>query len=209
MEWINYKPIIEQMIGFWLIFLVAGRITQSLLRRLVYAADPEATPKRFHVPSRPARIAVAIADIIAWCFSFTVACVVMDLPQAAQVALTLFNLVFTSWPLILFTLLITYSFSKRGNELLLSLLGGWYLNYHRQLLEQQQTFDLGHDQVGRISDIALLHTTFSLNNGGTAVRPNAYLMHQFFGFAQELGDEWPFLQKLMAQPQNRHSSGTD
>jgi len=206
MEWINYyKPVIEQVIGFWLIFLIGGRMAQELLRRLVYAADPEAKPRRFHTPSRPARIGVAIADIIAWCFDFTVACMIMDEPQAAQVSLSLFNLLFTSWPWVLFTLLMTYSFSKRGNELMLSLLGGWYLNYHRSLLDQQQNFDLGQDQVGRISDIALLHTTFSLNSGGTTVRPNAYLMHQFFGFAKDMGDEWPFLQKLVSAPRDRHS----
>lgn len=199
MEWINYKPVLEQAIGFWLIFFIVGRIAQSLLRRLVYAADPEARPKRFNTPSRPARIAVAIADLLAWGFSFTVACNVMGWPQVGEITLSLFTLLFTSWPWVLFTLLITYSFSKRGNQFLLSLLGGWYLNYHRPLLDQQHAFDLGNDEVGQVTDIALLHTTFTLNNGDTVVRPNAYLMQNFFGFAKDLGDEWGFLKQLTHQ----------
>ena len=196
MFWHDYRPIIEPAIAFVLIFSVSGRFTQALLRRVIYAVDPEAKPKRFNLPARPTRVALAIADIIAWLFAFTTTCAFFQQSQVARVTVALFNFLLSSWPLVLFTLLITYSFSKRGNQLLLSFLGAWYLNHNRKLLTQQQPFDLGDDQVGDIHDIHLLHTVFTTKSGATVVRPNAYLMRTVFGFADALGDEWEFLNRF-------------
>lgn len=187
MFWHDYRLIIEPTIAFVLIFLVSGRFTQTLLRRVVYAIDPEAKPKRFNLPARPARVGLAIVDIIAWLFAFTITCAFFQQSQVASITVSLFNFFLSSWPLVLFTLLITYSFSKQGNQLLLSLLGAWYLNLQRKLIDQQQPFDLGNDQVGDISDIQLLHTTFTTKAGATVIRPNAYLMRTVFGFPDTLG----------------------
>ncbi|MEM9213654.1 MAG: hypothetical protein AAGD25_04840 [Cyanobacteria bacterium P01_F01_bin.150] len=204
MFWHDYRPVIEPAIAFILLFLVSGRFTQTLLRRVVYAVDPESRPKRFNVPARAARVALAIADIIAWLFAFTITCAFLGQSQVASVTVSLFRFLLDSWPLVLFTLLITYSFSKRGNQLLLSLLGAWYLNVQRKLLDKQQPFDLGNEQMGNISDIQLLHTTFITKTGTTVIRPNAYLMRTAFGFADALGDELEFL-KRFSKPNQKQS----
>jgi hypothetical protein len=62
--------------------------------------------------------------------------------------------------------LVAYSFSKAGNELVLSVIGYWYLNRETGNLKRRREHDLGNGKVGKIIEIAPLHTTFSLSEGG-------------------------------------------
>ena len=186
----NYGVVLERIVAFGIIFLGILMSSRILLYQLIYAFDPDAKSQRNRMRSRPVRVALAIADIMAWLFALTLTCLFFQIPQVMELLLSLFGVIWTVLPLTLVVLLIAYCFSRVGNELILSFIGYWYLQRRREDLDRCRYFDLGEAQMAEIEDIDLLATKFRFKEGGrTAFRPNAYLMQQFFGFRPGLGLE--------------------
>jgi hypothetical protein len=101
--------------------------------------------------------------------------------------------------------LIALTVGGQGREVLLSVLGSYYLQRHANAPEENQEFDLGDGIRGRIEKVELLHTTFVLPDGTHAVRPNAWLMKTHFHWgaavptdgAAAAGDEAPVSEPSM------------
>ena len=181
---------ILQIFTFGLVIFVILTITRRLLYQLIYAFVPESKSLRFVMKPRPVRIAIALADIGAWGLAVMISCLVHNLPAVSQLLVSLFGILWNLIPLTIIVLLIIYCFSRTGNELILSALGGWYLPYRKKVLEGYSYFDLGDGQEAEIEAINFLDTTFRLKKGGSKIiRTNAFLMHEIFGFAKAIGIE--------------------
>ena len=186
----NYGWLLERIVAFGAIFLCILLISRVLLHRLIFAVDPEAKSQRPRLRSRPVRIVLAIADIVAWLFALTLSCLIYQLPQVMQLLLSLFGLVWNLLPLSLVVLLIAYCFSRVGHELILSFIGFWVLRTRKADLDRQQFFDVGNGQMAKVEEVHVLVTKFRVKEGNRILfRPNAYLMQSFFGFSQSLGIE--------------------
>lgn len=186
----NYRTVLETVAAFGAIILVVLIITRNLLYRFIYAFDPSARSQRFVAKSRPVRVALAIADIIAWSFALMMTGIMYQLPQVTQFMLKLFGMIWNLLPVTIIVVLIAFCFSRAGNELMLSVLGFWYLHHRKKDLDRHRYFDLGNEELAEIDEIHFLDTTFRLKKGGrTVIRPNAYLMHEVFGFTQVVGVE--------------------
>lgn len=178
------------VLGFCLVILAILIITRKLFYGLVYAVEPEAKSQRFRSLSGPMRLALAIADLAAWFFAFVTTCLIYQFPNILEATLSLFAIFWNLLPLTLIIGLIVYGFSRTGNELILSLLGFWYLRHRKADLDRCRYFELEDGQMGEIEEINLLDTRFRLRDGGgMTLRPNAYLMHEFLGFSSTLGIE--------------------
>jgi hypothetical protein len=181
---------ILQIITFALVIIVVLTVTRRLLYQLIYAFVPESKSLRFVSKPRLVRIAIAIADIGAWGLAVMISCIVHRLPAVTQLLVSLFGIIWNLLPLTIIVLLGTYCFSRTGNELILSAIGGWYLPYRKKILERYGYFDLGNGQEAEIETINFLDTTFRLKQGGRiVVKTNAFLMHEIFGFAKAIGIE--------------------
>lgn len=186
----SHESVITTVLAFAIIFLGILIVSRTLLYQLIFAFDPDAKSQRNRLRSRPIRVALAIADIIAWLFALTLSCVFFRIPQAMQLLLSLFGIVWNLLPWTLVVGLIAFCFSRVGNELILSLIGFWYLKHHQADLDRRHSFDVGEGHMAEIEEIALLTTRFRLKEGRLIVyRPNAYLMHEFFGFTPNFGAE--------------------
>ncbi|NEO88252.1 MAG: hypothetical protein F6J87_28945 [Spirulina sp. SIO3F2] len=187
---LRHTTLLEQIVNFGLLLGFVLAIAKRLLYRLIYAFAPESKSQRFMLKPRPVRVAIAIADMLAWTLAVMVACLVLGLPQVSQLLVSLVGIVWSLLPLTITVVLVAYCFSRTGNELLLSALGAWYLKHRKKVLERHRYFDLGEGQEGEIDSINFLDTTFRLKKGGRIViRPNAFLMHEVFGFASAIGLE--------------------
>lgn len=80
--------------------------------------------------------------------------------------------------------LIAYSAAPQSRDLILSLMGAYYLRKHPSRPTLDQSFDLGDGQTGRVQSVDPLHTTFVLNDGTTRTMPNAWLMRTHFHWGQ-------------------------
>ena len=182
-----------RILTFGLVVLFVLTIARRLFYQLIYAFVPESKSLRFVMKPRPVRVAIALADMGAWGLAVMISCLVHEFLAVTQLLLSLFGILWNLLPLTLIVLLVTYCFSRTGNELILSVLGGWYLPYRKKVLESYRYFDLGDGQEGEIEAINFLDTTFRLAKGGrTLVRTNAFLMHEVFGFARAIGLEGIF-----------------
>ena len=190
------------ILSFALVLLGVLIIAHQLLYQLVYAFAPESKSLRWVMKPRPVRVAIALADIAGWSLAVMISCLVHKLPAVTKLLLSLFGILGNLLPLTIIVLLVIYCFSRTGNELILSFLGGWYLRYRKNLLDRYRYFDLGNGQEGEIEAINFLDTTFRLKKGGhILVRTNAFLMHEVFGFTRAIGIEG-IIEKWQMKPQH-------
>ena len=178
---------------FVLVLVAVLTIARRLFYQLVYAFVPESKSLRFVMKPRLVRVAISLADIAAWGLAVMISCLVHKLPGVTQLLLSFFGILWNLLPLMIIVLLVIYCVSRTGNELILSILGGWYLPYRKEVLDRYRYFDLGNGQEGEIEAINFLDTTFRLKKGGQIlVRNNAFLMHEVFGFTRFMGIEGIF-----------------
>ena len=181
---------VSRVLTFIVVVLSILAIARGLLYRLIYAWAPESKSLRFAMKPRLVRVTIALADIGAWGLAMMISCLLHKIPGVTQLLLSLFGLFWNLLTLTIVVLLVAYCFSRTGNELILSALGGYYLHYRHKILERYRYFDLGDGEEGEIEAIHFLDTTFRLKKGGSIlVRPNAFLMHEVFGFARAIGIE--------------------
>lgn len=181
-----YRNVIENAVLFVVVFLLVGIGARALLRRLISAVDPSAGRGTTKSLKSKTRIFLAVADLTAWLFALMIASEVLRVHRVVTLIMIIVAYIPIAVALLLLGGLVAYSFSKAGNELVLSLIGYWYLNRETGKLNRRRDHDLGNGRIGKIIEIAPLHTTFSLSEGGTETRSNAYLMRQFFGLGHYL-----------------------
>lgn len=184
---------VSQILSFGFILLCVLMITRRLLYRLIYAFEPESKSLHFVMKPRIVRVAISLADIGAWVLAVIISCLVHEMPVVTNFLLSLFGIILNLLTLTIVILLLIYSFSRTGNELILSVIGAWYLRYRKKILDGYDYFDLGEGIEAEIVEINFLDTTFRLKKGGgTLVRSNAFLMHEVFGFTRAIGIEEVF-----------------
>lgn len=195
----QYRGVIEKALLFVTILLLTGIFAKSLFRKLVYAIDPSAErEKTFNIQERKTRILIAVFDLTAWLFSFVIASEVIELKWFVNILGVMVNILDVMIKLISYLIngvflvvcavivgVVVYSFSKDGNELILSLIGYFYLKNKKKNIYKNRDFDLGNGRRGIIEEISLLHTTFNLKDGEKLIKPNAYLMREYIGLARK------------------------
>ena len=76
------------------------------------------------------------------------------------------------------------AFTAFGRDLLLSLIGAFYLHNNPNRPTPQAEFDLGDGVRGRIVRMDPLHTVFDVGEGKTVTKPNAWLMREHYGWGR-------------------------
>jgi hypothetical protein len=189
----DYSPALQKIAGFGATAMVLWVIVHQLLHNLVYAFSPESRSRRFATLPRGVRVALAIANLMAWIIALIITCLIYEISDIMKLVLPFFSLVnsFLTFLLLLsFILFLIYCFSRTGNEFLISILGFWYLHHCKDILDRCRYFDLGHGRLAEIDSIQILSTTFRTQEGGMiVVRPNAFLMYEFLGFTKAIGLE--------------------
>ncbi|MFC1736418.1 hypothetical protein ACFL1X_09880 [Candidatus Hydrogenedentota bacterium] len=161
--------------------LFVGIVARFFLRKIVFSFDPGAKSQSADMMENNTRIWLALASVAAWIFAFMVASEFMGMHGIVSITMRLLSSIPATIACVGAGALLAYSFSSTGNELVLSLIGYWYLNRHKEELEEREALDLGDEKTGTITGIAALHTTFDVRSGGTEVHSNAWAMRQFFG----------------------------
>ena len=124
----NYQGQIEKTLLFLVIFVLVGLFARALLRRVVCAVDPVMAARGTgRTPERATQVWLALVSLVAWFFAFVVAGEVIGLHQALEFFVGTARIVCMAAAVVVVASLAAYSFSKDGHELLLSILGCWYL----------------------------------------------------------------------------------
>lgn len=182
----DYRGSIEQTLRFVLVFVVAGLIARTLLRRIVYAADPAANERQTkRPPARATRIWLAVVGLAAWSFAFVVATQGLNLRDVSRLFTGVVGYGVVAAAILVSAGLVAYSFSAQGHEFILSLLGGWYLRQRIKGGARDKAYDLGEGKQGKVANINLLHTDVELVGGGKTTVPNAFLMRRLYGFGKQ------------------------
>lgn len=180
----RYLGFIERALLFVTVLVIIGICTRILLRRVVHAFAPTVKGRGTRIPDRKAQKWLALVDAFAWFFALTIAAEIQDMQNALSLLLkSAINLAFI-FALVLIAGLVVYSFSKEGNELILSLIGYWRLKSAARAKGEEIAYDIGDGLTGTIDQVALLHTTFKLPDGATETRSNAFLMRHCFGMGK-------------------------
>jgi len=176
----DYRVFLDKLIFFVGILLLVGIFARILFRKVIFAFDPSAKGD-IGVQNKGTRVWLSLADLAGWLFAFLIATEAVGL----NVVMNFFTMTFLIAAIaavgIVLTGMLAYSFNKDANELILSMIGYWYFRPGRKKPPDTSDYDLGEGKLGKISKIALLHTTFKLNEGGTETRSNAFLMRCLWG----------------------------
>ena len=186
----EYSSEVGVIILFGLVFFALLIISRRLLHQFIFSFSPEAQAQRSRLRPRLIRVSLAIADIFAWLFTLTLSCAFLQIPKVTDILIAIIAVLWNFLPWTLVIGLILFCFSRVGNELILSLIGFWYLQSHREELDRQRYFELEHEESAEIEEINLLTTRLRLKKGNKITyRPNAFLMHEFFKFSHSFGIE--------------------
>jgi hypothetical protein len=179
----DYRGFIDKSLLFAGILVLGGVIARILLRKVVFAFDLSAKGDR-STQKKGTRVWLAFADLAGWLFAFLIATEVVGLDLAMRFFTVTIIIATIAVFGVIITGLLAYSFNKEANELILSVIAYWYLKPGKNKPFDTREYDLGEGKQGKISEIALLHTTFRLNEGGTETRSNAFLMRRLWGFGK-------------------------
>lgn len=185
------KPLI-----FTAMLLIVGLGLQQLLAQTLAPARPGSSSSHEPPPKASTR-AVAVSTLVSWCVAFIIASEIIGLQwfggimsgigSALGGAARLVGVVLSAAAWIAVAGLVAYAAGVPSREMVLSLLGGYMLRYHANKPKAEQRFDLGGGKMGRIATIDPLQTTFTLDDGSTETRPNAWLMHEHFRWGRAGG----------------------
>jgi hypothetical protein len=184
----DYRWFIERSLLFVGILVLVGFFIRILLRKVVFAFDPSAKGD-INVQKKGIRVWLAFANLAGWLFAFLIATEVVGLGLAMKFFTVTIMIATIAVVGIIIAGLVAYSFNKEANELILSIIGYWYLKPGKNKQPDPRPYDLGEGKQGKISEIALLHTTFKLKEGGTETRSNAFLIRHLWGQSKKTWSE--------------------
>ena len=185
---------------FVFLLLLIGYGGRSLLRPLLGVSAPPEEPRRYATgESEPRRLELrrAGADLIAWTVALAIACEAVGLTWAGALLSGLLSLVgalfsaaFWVGVLIVIAALFAWSFSTHGRQLVLSLLGFYFLNRDASRPPPGYRFVLADGREATAGRTDALHTLMQPVGGGDSVLvPNADLMRQYYHWAGEGGGQ--------------------
>jgi hypothetical protein len=171
---------IAKLLAKPLIFLAVLLLVGLLLGRL---ADRAILPARdrteqYQRDEKTARH-LAIGRLAVWLIALAIASEAAGLHWVLALLAPVLNfvgMVLIGIAVLLVGAFIALTAGGQGRELLLSILGSFYLQRRAKAPDQDPEFDLGDGVRGRIEKVELLHTTFVLPDGTREVRPNAWFM---------------------------------
>jgi hypothetical protein len=182
------KPLI-----FGSLLLFVGLGARTLFRKLVSGLQRNGASDTYSVASRGQREwwPFAVADILAWGLGLAIASEAIGLAWVVAVSSGGLKLIGTLVSGVVWLVVVglaagvaAYAFSEYGREIVLSLLGWYYIRRHPERPPKDYRFDLGDGREGTIVSTGLLHTTLApIAGGDNVVVPNAEIMRQFFRWA--------------------------
>jgi small-conductance mechanosensitive channel len=178
----TYRGFFERVLMFAIAFIIIGSIAGVLLRRIVFAWDPSARQVPAEDRDTVVRICLECVNLVAWTVALVFATEVVGLNSIASFVALLAGVIVVAPAALLVAGLIVYSFSDVGNRLVSGIVGCVYLNaVQRKWRDRGREFDVGDGLMGKIERVSLMHTAFKMPDGETETKPNALLMHQWFG----------------------------
>jgi hypothetical protein len=151
------------------------------------ARGPAAAPREGFVSDERTARRVALARLGAWFVALLVGLGAVGLGQLGQVigwVVALAGKLIIGAAIIAAALFAGAALGGRGQELPLSLLGFFYLQFHPSRPPRDRRFDLGEGRSGVIRSVDPFLTTFDVGGGQVDLRPNAWLMRVHFGWSK-------------------------
>ncbi len=178
---LGFAKLLARPLTFLAVLLLVGLLFSRLADRIILpgARDQSAQYERDERTSRR----LAAGRLAAWLVALAVASEAAGLHWVLAVLTPIMNfvgMVLIGVAVLLVGVLIAMTVGGQGREVLLSVLGSYYLQRDANAPEKDQEFDLGGGIRGRIEKVGVLHTTFVLPDGSHQVRPNAWLMRSHF-----------------------------
>lgn len=186
------KPLI-----FLAVLLLVGLLLGRLADRAILPGARDQTAQ-YEQDERTAR-RLAVGRLAAWLIALVVASEAAGLHWVLALLAPILHfvgMVLIGIAVLLVGAFIALTVGGQGRELLLSILGSFYLRRRANAPETGQAFDLGDGIRGKIEKVEFLHTTFVLPDGTREVRPNAWLMRTHFHWGgpvarpQPTADAW-------------------
>jgi hypothetical protein len=182
---LGFAKLLARPLTFVAVLLLVGLLLSRLADRIILpgARDQSTQYERDESISRR----LAAGRLAAWLVALAVASEAAGLHWVLALLTPIMNfvgMVLIGVAVLLVGVLIAMTVGGQGREVLLSVLGSYYLQRHANAPEKDQEFDLGDGVRGKIEKVELLHTTFVLPDGTHEVRPNAWLMRTHFHWGE-------------------------
>lgn len=180
----QYQPFLEKLLLFLAVYLFIGLVSKYLLRQVILSFEKSGgmAGNRMSLSDWTRRL-LKVANLVSWFSALVIALYALREGTIAQfvIKLAFYPPFFVA--LFIVASLIGYSFSQTGNELVLSLIGYWYLKREVGKFDNNKTFDLGDGRVVRVDSIDWLHTVLRNEDGSKFNLANAVVMSKLFGLS--------------------------
>lgn len=182
---------------FAFMFLLVGLLFSSLVRRAIVPSGLSATGSK-PAAGDPERRSAAWS-ILVWALALLIASEAVGVSWGSQVIRLLGDVLaglsgllgavlgvvgqaVLAVGLVVAAAVVVYAVAPGGRDLVLSVLGWYYLTAGKTKPAPGQTFDLGGGVTATIEHVDALHTTFATPGGGRETRPNSFLMRTYFNW---------------------------
>ena len=188
---LSLPTLLGKPLTFLAVFLFVGLVFSRLVGRIIlprlgeaHARSDETTTRHLAIGNLiVCAVALAIAADSTALKSFeTLTGTLMDLLKAV---LSLVGSLVVGALWVVAAAVIAYAISPRGRDLVLSLLGWYYLRYSAKQPATGQEMDLGGGVRGRVVSVDALHTTLRAADGQQYTVPNAWVMKTHFNWGRE------------------------
>ena len=178
---------------FVLVLLLVGGLLMVLVRRVTMARLSD--PRYARTADGKLQRNLALGDLIVWVVALHAACEAIAVNWFTSLTHTLLQLAGLVFGLLgaviggLFWVaaagLLAYAISPRGRDIVLSLLGFFYLRWHSDKPSPTQEFDLGGGVRAHLVRTDLLQSMMQAVDGKQYFIPNAWLMRTHFNWDRE------------------------
>lgn len=189
---VSLPRLLGKTVVFVAVFLLVGLFSTALARGIVYAGLGDAQRSRPLAPKLARRM--AIWALVAWSVALLLASEAIGMGwlaalvtaplEAAKVAAGLIGSVVVGCLWVVAAAVVAYAISPRGQDIVLSLAGWWYLHYRPGKSPQGMELDLGDGSIGRVVSVDALHTTPETADGRQHTRANAWVMRTHFNWGE-------------------------
>ncbi len=196
-SWVSVLLYLGDKLGRPLLFvallLVAALGATHLLSRLVADLDPHKAARSDPKAERPTWWPYSAAAVLGWAFGLGVASEAAGLKWVGEVMSAVVSLLgallsAAAWLAVIAVSagLIAFTLSGRGREIVLSLIGAYYITRHPERPPADHRFALPGDREGTIVHTEILHSTLKpIGGGDNVVVPNSYIMRRYYNWAAE------------------------
>ena len=165
---------------FLCLFLFIGGVFAPLARKVLAPAPAPKTGYATPAPDPALHRRLATVTLVVWAVALGAACDAVGSRWMVEIVGEVARLLSSTITILLIVLAAVYALVREGRDVVLSLIGWASLKWYPERPQPGQEFDLGDGKRGKLQRVGLLHTTFDLGSGQVEVRPNAWLMREYF-----------------------------